>query len=131
MKRYFNIFFLLPSLLSLICLIRCSAADKPFESAGVSIVSSYNPCYASPFSMQENKPSKKEVILLFRMGIESKGIAFFYNGNTFNTYYSPADASSVNAAHVKEVLSFSGFQQFPAVFLSAFSFRPPPASANV
>ena len=131
MKRYFKIFFLILPVLFL-CSMNCKAPKKFFDSRSVSIISFSG--HATPVSsMNENNPSKKEVVLLFRNGIEGKHIMDYCAAGMYSYYcnHQLADRASLNSAKMKYALSFCRFNVAEAEFLSSFSFRPPPANMLV
>ena len=85
----------------------------------------------SILNMNENSPAKKQVLVLFRKGIEEKNISVASNSNgcLVSILEKVADSeASVKDARGKQAVSF--FHSFVVShrFLCSFSFRPPPAA---
>ncbi|MGP8216464.1 MAG: hypothetical protein ACLQQ4_12915 [Bacteroidia bacterium] len=78
--------------------------------------------------MNENKPTNEHQLLLFRFGVDQKGISFSYAIYPFTTLcLAPlTDNNLINPGRVKFILSFSEFLALPPEFLSSSSLRSPP-----
>jgi hypothetical protein len=121
MKKSFNIFFILVSLL----FIRTKTSVPHNKSFHLSIVSSE----ASSVNMQQNSPAKKQSIILYRMGIEGKSILFSYMLLPFVRDILKYFNASVltNISRLKYSMSLCNSLRSTPHFLSSFSFRPPPS----
>lgn len=127
-KRFCTVFLVLFSVLFLRNVAEGATADKTLHSPHTTI-SHHKVAHTLPkASMEKKKPAKGYTAMLFRMGIEGKNIALFYQAHIdlLNTEEVVKD-SSVNHAWLKHILFSSGFIVFPPEFLSAFSSHAPPA----
>jgi len=138
-KRYSNIFFFL---FSFLC-FAVSAKPCTFSKVNSTVYNSHQSDIsrsheqvmfqdgrACPTSnMQEKKPHNEYVIILFRLGIEGKYILLSGRANmpVTSIYDNVKGASLIRLSGIKYIVSSSHFVTQPPEFLSAFSFRPPPA----
>ena len=120
MKRSFNIFLILVSLL----FIHTKASAPHNKSVHLSIVTSN----ASALNMKENSPAKKQSIILYRMGIEGKSMLFSYVLLPFvRDIFNHFDAGVLNnISWLRYSVSLCNSLRSTPHFLSSFSFRPPP-----
>ena len=125
MKQYFKIVLLLFSLGSLTVVAKCSYTSKLYSGVGDE---QYISTSHSISTMNGSVPDKDHVLILFRKGIDEKGILIFYpfNQKLSLSHEGSVDISFVNAGHIKYVLLFSHLLALPPEFLSSSSFRSPP-----
>ncbi len=127
MNRNFKIFFFLLTLLSIGTVAKCtSSVSAPYSNRLINRPHVSHACNIS--GMNNNKPDKNQVLILFRNGIDEKGFLFShtisYHSNLCLT--SITDDSLLNSGRIKHVLSFADLLALPPEFLSSSSFRSPP-----
>jgi hypothetical protein len=125
MKQYFKIFLLLFFLGSLTIIAKYSYTSKLFSGVGDE---QYVSTSHSISTMDGSVPDKDHVLILFRKGIDEKGILIFYpfNQELSLSHERSVDISFANAGHIKYVLLFSYLLALPPEFLASSSFRSPP-----
>lgn len=127
MSRHFKIFFLLLSFLSIGTIAKCAYSGN--SSYSYHLINRPHVSHAcSLVGMNNNKPGKNQVLLLFRNGVEEKGILFPQSISNCSSLCLTciSDNSLLNSGRVKYVLSFSDLLALPPEFLSSSSFRSPP-----
>jgi hypothetical protein len=128
MKRHIKIFFLLFSLFSAGIFTKSIAAGNHHHTN--SLINSSGILHACPTTgMNGNRPSSGPQLLLFRNGVDEKGILFSPKTckQTTLCLTQIPDTFLVNTGKVKYILSFSEFLFLPPEFLSSSLFRSPPA----
>lgn len=125
-KKYCNLFLLLFFLLFLGNTAKCANADK--VSHALHIKTYCPPHHTLPkASMQKKKPARGYTTILFRLGIEGKGILI-----PLQTALYPSFACSIstefvtNDSHAKYYLSFPDFLALSPQFLFSLSPHAPP-----
>jgi hypothetical protein len=127
MKQYLKIFLLFFSLGTLTIIAKYGYVGR-LSNSGVSEEQQYVSHALSVSTMNGSVPDKDHVLILFRKGIDEKGILFFYPFSQQSPfgYERPVDLSEAHAGHIKYVLLFSHLLALPPEFLSSSSFRSPP-----
>jgi hypothetical protein len=127
LKRYCNLFIILVSLLFLSHASQGEGIGRPDNSCQFSIEA----CTYNTFTnvnTQDKKSSDEYNVLLFRKGIEGKGIQFSFNAKIHSLHIDTCltDGNFANSGWVKHILSFSKSHLLPRAFIHSFSFRGPP-----
>jgi hypothetical protein len=127
MKKYCKIFFFLFFITSFGITAKCADANNSLPPSHLTNSPSIlHSC--SALSMNGNKPTTTHQLLLFRNGVDEKGILLSYypykNSASFSAIIT--DNYSINSGRIKYVLTFSDLLILPPEFLSSSSFRSPP-----
>lgn len=126
MKNYFKIFFLTITLISLGTVAKCTNLGIGGSVVFVNKPHISHACSIS--SMKDNNPTQTHFLLLFRMGVDEKGLCFNYTPTQCEVIKDvpPIDELQLNQGLVKYVLTFYNFLALPPEFLSTAAFRSPP-----
>ena len=126
MKRHFKIFFLLLSLLSVGSIAKCAGSANHLSR---NLINYPHISYAASVAgMNGNRPTSERQLLLFRNGVDEKGILFSPSISQPSSLCltSIPDIFLLNSGKVRFILTFSTFLALPPEFLSSSSFRSPP-----
>jgi len=128
MTKKISILFTFILVVFIIGRVKANEINYPFNTYEINTILISHSDGILTYSMQDTCPAKKQVVILFRCGLEGKGIIIATRANIPVSYIlkNQGDNAVMNESHTQYTLFFSGLLVVRDEFLSSFSFRPPP-----
>lgn len=129
MNRFFKILFIAIAFVTIGTAAKC--ADISCLGSTTVLVNKPHLSHACTISsMKGNNQQQTHFILLFRNGVDEKGLSFHYSPAhcELTTIIFNEEGSSLNQGLVKHVLTFFNFLALKPEFLSTSAFRSPPVA---